>query len=223
MSHTDVERARKRYDWELEIIDEAEGDVDAAKSALDCGDAVTVAVVPFQNRPILPTSPKMLAKFRAAFEVLMDRAFSEDDPGAIRHDREDADQGSLMDAACIRCQGKCCTEGGLKNAFLGPEDIQRFRIRNPGATREDVWAAYEALMPDETSLMSCVFHGRLGCTLPREMRSQLCNHFVCRGQFVLTAGAEDGNDAAVILAQYREKPVAVATWDPESGYRSQGS
>lgn len=205
--------------WEQEVAGTAKGTIAAAEEQLGDGHAgVTVSIVPYQNRPLLQTTPKQQQRFWKQLDRLMDFAFRED-PGVVRVDREDAEQGPLMDAACILCKGQCCLNGGPNNAFLEVEDIQRFRIRNPGATREDIRAAYAALMPDRTSVMSCVFHGPIGCTLPREMRSQLCNSFVCRGQNVLAEGAKAGDTGAVLLAVPQNRAVAAATFDDEHGYR----
>ena len=206
--------------WEREVAGAAEDMVAAGRAQLGKHQArVTVSIVPYQNRPVLPTTPKQQQRFWKQLDRLMDFAFREE-PGVVRHDREDAEQGPLMDAACILCKGQCCLNGGPNNAFLEVEDIQRFRIRNPGATREDIRAAYAALMPEKTSVMSCVFHGEYGCTLPREMRSQLCNSFVCRGQSVLAQGAQAGDTGAVLLAVPQSKAVAAATYDEQHGYRA---
>ena len=207
-------------DWERDVVDGAGVLLRSGIEQLGVeGRDVTVSVVPYQNRPMLPTTPKQKGRFREQLDRLIEFAFREE-PGIIRYDREDAEQGALMDAACILCKGQCCLNGGPNNAFLEVEDIQRYRIRNPGATREDIVAAYEALMPEETSVMSCVFHGPKGCTLPREMRSQLCNSFVCRGQSVLAQGEAAGSDAAVLLAAPQNKAVAAATFDGKHGYRA---
>ncbi|MEM7686602.1 MAG: hypothetical protein AAF293_17360 [Pseudomonadota bacterium] len=205
--------------WERDVAEAADDMIGAGVAQLgEDREDITVSIVPYQNRPLLPTTPKQKRRFWEQLDKLMDFAFREE-PGVVRHDREDAEQGPLMDAACILCKGQCCLNGGPNNAFLEVEDIQRFRIRNPGATREDIKAAYEALMPEETSVMSCVFHGIYGCTLPREMRSQLCNSFVCRGQSVLAQGAAAGNKGAVLLAAPQNTAVASATFDTENGYR----
>ncbi|MEL6999536.1 MAG: hypothetical protein AAFP68_14830 [Pseudomonadota bacterium] len=206
--------------WERDVAEAADDMIVAGVAQLgEDREDVTVSIVPYQNRPLLPTTPKQKRRFWEQLDKLMDFAFREE-PGVVRHDREDAEQGPLMDAACILCKGQCCLNGGPNNAFLEVEDIQRFRIRNPGATREDIKAAYEALMPEETCVMSCVFHGIYGCTLPREMRSQLCNSFVCRGQNLLAQGAAAGDEAAVLLAAPQNKAVAAATFDAKHGYRA---
>lgn len=205
--------------WERSVAEDASDRVSAGLDQLGLDeDKTTVSIVPYQNRPLLPTTPKQHRRFFEQLDKLMDFAFREE-PGVVRHDREDAEQGPLMDAACILCKGQCCLNGGPNNAFLEVEDIQRFRIRHPGATREDIRAAYAALMPDETSVMSCVFHGIQGCTLPREMRSQLCNSFVCRGQTLLAEGAKAGDTGAVLLAAPQNRAVAAATFHAEHGYR----
>jgi hypothetical protein len=48
-------------------------------------------------------------------------------------------------------------------------------------------AAYVARVPAATVPGSCVFHGADGCGLPREMRSDTCNRYLCDGLVELRA------------------------------------
>jgi len=85
----------------------------------------------------------------------------------------------LLDRACGTCRGRCCRMAGKKNAYLAPESIQVYRARNPSVSTDDIVTAYLSRIPDETYEGSCVFHGRRGCVLPRLLRSEMCNWFLC--------------------------------------------
>ena len=85
----------------------------------------------------------------------------------------------LLEQACGTCRGRCCRMAGEENAYLAPESIQDYRARNPGASTDDIVAAYMSRIPAETYEGSCVFHGRCGCMLPRSLRSEMCNWFLC--------------------------------------------
>ena len=212
------EAGRKPPDYsEQKVLDAAEATVSKARSEI--GDApTTVLTTPMQRRPVLPTSPKMRKAFEAYLDDLILRAFA-DEPGPPEPRSHDAEHGERIESACMLCHGHCCLNGGPSNAFLTVEDVNRFRRENLGATPDDVRAAYYALMPEKTVLMSCVFHGPVGCTMPRTMRSDLCNSALCSSQRHLIEGAAGGDTAAVLIAEFRNQPVAVAVHSPELGFR----
>ena len=212
------ETGRTPPDFQEEtILDAASGPVERAKVAL--GDQpTTILTTPMQRRPVLPTSPKMIAAFRDYLDDLILRAFAaEPGPPALRS--HDAEHGSRIGSACMLCWGHCCLNGGPSNAFLTVEDVNRYRRENPDATPDDVREAYFALMPEKTVLLSCVFHGSQGCTMPRTMRSDLCNSALCSSQRHLMDGEAGGDTAAVLVAEFRNRPRAVATHSADAGFK----
>jgi len=82
-------------------------------------------------------------------------------------------------AACAACRGRCCERGTENLGYIRPADIARFRRRNPDATPASMVDAYLAQLPSSHVRNSCVFHGPVGCSLPRDMRSTFCNGFKC--------------------------------------------
>jgi hypothetical protein len=80
--------------------------------------------------------------------------------------------------ACATCRGACCSEGG-DTAYLTVETIQRYRRSHPTATPIEVLRAYSSCLGQLSYQDSCLCHGAQGCTLPRELRSDVCNHFRC--------------------------------------------
>jgi hypothetical protein len=51
--------------------------------------------------------------------------------------------------------------------------------KHPDQNPAQVLAAYMAYLPDESFEDSCVNHTETGCALPRDMRSSVCNGYVC--------------------------------------------
>lgn len=209
---------RKAPDFQEQmVLDAATGQVESARGQL--GDQpTTILTTPMQRRPVLPTSPKMVEAFQLYLDNLIQRAF-ETEPGPPGHRTHDSEHGNRVESACMLCWGHCCLNGGPSNAFLTIEDVNRFRRENPGAMPQDVRDAYIALMPSKTVLLSCVFHGPQGCTMPRTMRSDLCNATLCSSQRHLIDGEAGGDEAAVLVAEFRSRPRAVAVHSSRGGFR----
>jgi hypothetical protein len=53
--------------------------------------------------------------------------------------------------------------------------------KHPDQGPEEVLAAYMGHVRNETVSGSCIFHQPGGCGLPREMRSDTCNRYFCKG------------------------------------------
>jgi hypothetical protein len=59
--------------------------------------------------------------------------------------------------------------------------MARYLAAHPEASPEQAVGAYLAHLPDESFAEACVYQGRDGCTLPRELRAELCNAYHCAG------------------------------------------
>ena len=81
-------------------------------------------------------------------------------------------------SACGLCRGACCTAGG-EHAFLRGEHLALLRRSALGEKADAFVARYLAHLPARHYQRSCVFHAVGGCTLPRTMRSGLCNRYQC--------------------------------------------
>lgn len=82
---------------------------------------------------------------------------------------------------CALCRGRCCRPGREFHGFVDRALLERWTVRHPGTTLADAARAYRRCLPRRHVAGSCAFHGARGCTLPREMRSDLCNAFRCDG------------------------------------------
>jgi hypothetical protein len=104
----------------------------------------------------------------------------------------------VLNQVCAFCEGWCC-RNGADHAYLTVETLRRYLAAHPGRRPRDVLANYLDRVGHRTYRGSCVYHGPTGCTLSREMRSDICNRFYCRGlsQFQHTVGPSAPPRAAV--------------------------
>ena len=79
--------------------------------------------------------------------------------------------------ACSICRGGCCK--GKEHAFLKKDTILRYLSMHPDYNFGQVLDAYMARLPENSFEGSCVNHAQTGCTLPRHMRSSVCNDYLC--------------------------------------------
>lgn len=134
------------------------------------------------------------------------------------------DEGRALEAGCGGCRGRCCRGGGT-TAFLTTDSIRGLWSRRPDLSRHDTLAIYTDMLPDTHVEGSCVFHGATGCHLPREVRSDSCNRYLCaelKGALrSWREGASDGvGDLHHFVAVSAEDPSTVrvvATDRPQSG------
>ena len=139
-----------------------------------------LAVVPRNNVSVKPQNPDRRQEFLSNLQAVAEAVFAEIESESIPELPEiSEDQGSdFIIQACTTCKGKCCSKGET-HAFLNPVVIHRWFARNPGATVADCLNVYEARLPEDSYEDSCVFQGSLGCVLPRDLRSSICNFWLC--------------------------------------------
>ncbi|MGH1340275.1 MAG: hypothetical protein ACRBN8_01895 [Nannocystales bacterium] len=87
------------------------------------------------------------------------------------------DDASIL-AVCGTCRGACC-KAGEGHAFLTRSVLSRVRVEQRLATDAALLESYLDHVPEVAREGSCIFHGALGCALPRAMRSETCNRFLC--------------------------------------------
>jgi hypothetical protein len=85
---------------------------------------------------------------------------------------------SLSDRLCTLCKGGCCTDGA-DHSFIRTITIRRYMDLNPTLSQSAIYARYTAHLNEKTIEGSCINHAEKGCTLPRSLRSDLCNGFYC--------------------------------------------
>jgi hypothetical protein len=88
---------------------------------------------------------------------------------------------------------------GGEHAFLYPDHFRRFLRKHPERSRDELLADYLSRVPSASVRDSCVYHGDAGCVLPRELRANLCNSFLC-GDLTELLAARSRPDAPPVLA-----------------------
>lgn len=134
--------------------------------------------------------------------------------------RPDAhDASPRLEHACATCRGHCCRTGG-EHAYLDSLVLRRFWSTRPKATGESIVGAYLAALPKRSYAGSCVFHGAAGCALPRSMRADICNDFLCDGAQALKAKlADDPARRAFLVAASHGKPVRATLVEADGSAR----
>ncbi len=173
----------------------------AGRMAAHQGDAppIPVVLVPANTRGLVPLPAAARDGFRAHLATVITEAFArplrdntapmsaqeagERDDAGETLSRDPGLPAHMVQGSCATCRGSCCTSGGTR-AFLTADAVHRVRAqqvtlgeRAPAPAA--VTALYVEALPAEHYDSSCVFHARLGCALPRHLRSNLCNRYQC--------------------------------------------
>ncbi len=133
------------------------------------------------------------------------------------------DDASLM-AVCRTCLGTCC-QWGEDHAYLTRVVLTRVKAEQRIATEASLLEAYLDRVPKLARQGSCIFHGSEGCALPRSMRSETCNRFVCYplkqlgrdfsnagyAQLAVSTDADD-EDRVLLLADGETRRVRPKSW-----------
>ena len=149
---------------------------------------------PRSDRLALPSGPRRLSNlperrrrlYRDHLNQIIAAALSRDEyvestrTGVTAGEADDApgDASALRGQLCAACGGGCCAEGG-DTAYLTVPLMRRCMASNPDMRPRDVLAAYLDRLRTRTEGGSCINHAAGGCSLPREMRSDTCNRFLC--------------------------------------------
>lgn len=91
---------------------------------------------------------------------------------------EPAPSSPLGGELCKFCAGGCCTKGG-NAAYLTPKTLRRVSAAAGLDSCNSLVATYLSYLPEQSMAGSCIYHTDCGCALPRELRSDICNDFVC--------------------------------------------
>jgi hypothetical protein len=172
--------------------------------------------LPANEHAIVPLSAERRAVFAANTAFALDRALEEPDrPFPVTPDTPEAHAG-IIRAGCAACRGACCTKGG-DTAYLYPDHFRRLLPKWKGRTRDGILADYLSRLPGRVYEESCVYHTETGCALPRELRSNLCNTFLCGGlEDMIAAAAKERGPLMIRVDCIREgssEVVRSATFD----------
>jgi hypothetical protein len=186
--HAAVEELMRRHEAELR-----------ARHADAIPATVVRARLPAFEQTMGPLPEERRADFLESVKHSIERAFEDPrDPEPEVAKAEDPD-GPLIQAACTSCRGACCRFGGTR-AFLNPDHFRHYRRRHPGKSRDEMLEDYRKALPAMTCRDSCVFHTNTGCALPRDMRADVCNSWLCSGISRMLAAQPEGAPALPVLS-----------------------
>jgi hypothetical protein len=86
---------------------------------------------------------------------------------------------NALGALCGACSGYCCQFGLQNHAYLKASDLAAFSETRPDLDHEGIADAYIDKIKSRHARNGCLFQGSKGCSLPRDMRSQTCNAYLC--------------------------------------------
>jgi hypothetical protein len=155
------------------------------------------------DKALAPVTPAELAEQRA---YLMDLGCAAEGPDPIPEGVDESTDGAgaptgstAGNQLCALCSGRCCRLGGQQHAFLRGAPLRRWLSRHAGAAWTDAVEHYMNLVPAWHVDGSCLHHGERGCTLPRDMRADICNDFACAPLERVQALAAADPDVAVMV------------------------
>jgi hypothetical protein len=162
---------------------------------------IPVAVVPANTRETEPVPPSVRRAFLERLQASLDRGAEQraaaatvaardvSPPTADAPTRRDRDVAAVLGRSCATCRGECCTAGG-DHAFLRAESVARIRDSHASLGDAGLLALYNDHVPQRHYRGSCLFHDTTGCALPRTLRSDLCNRYICGGLTQLTSALD---------------------------------
>jgi hypothetical protein len=139
-------------------------------------------VVPSGHTPLRPVSERRRRVYAAHVDAVIAAALAPAEAEAPGHTVPDSEtiapDSTLPGRLCGVCGGGCCASGGT-HAYLKEATVRRVLAENPGLDPASLRALYLDHVPARSVSRSCINHTRSGCTLPRSLRSDICNRWVC--------------------------------------------
>ncbi|HEY5315761.1 MAG TPA: hypothetical protein VIK18_24745 [Pirellulales bacterium] len=142
-----------------------------------------VAILPAYSATIANLPEKRRRRLRDRVLELIGRTVSKSPAGPVPPAPAivpTAGQQRMLGQACALCQGRCC-QNGAEHAWLQVATIRRVLAERPELRPRHVLDEYLSYLPSKTYAGSCVYHTATGCALPRSLRSDTCNNYLCDG------------------------------------------
>lgn len=210
-------RCQAKYNSRASDIVRENHEARAAKLRAACGggDALpdVVGFLPANERVLLPIGDARRASLRAHLERV---AREGQDDGHPTPAEPDFLADPLLGQACALCEGACCVHGA-ERAYLDARTLARFFAERPEGTAEEAVELYLGHVGAEGYDDSCIYHGPRGCTLPRALRAEVCNSYLCPGIRTLAAHLRRDRTRALISAGPNRSVVRLAIIDEQAG------
>ncbi|MCK7595945.1 hypothetical protein M0G74_01525 [Microbulbifer sp. CAU 1566] len=176
-------------------------------------------VIPAGRTQIAPLNAARLAAYRAHLEKIVAQAQSPDagllearDQNLVpareiqlreAQQREAPELEAIGDHLCSLCKGACCSSG-QDHAYLSPLSIRRAMDANPDLDGQGIVSLYLACLPEESIENACINQTSTGCSLPKALRSDICNAYFCDPILKYYRAAKDSPEMKQVFAIQRE-------------------
>lgn len=160
----------------------------------------SAVALPAYDGTLAPASRERIRRLRQHLVAAMreERALKPRARAALKEVVPPAGRAAEVAAACCAlCRGWCCSKGG-EHAYLDERSMARVRRARPELDARAVLRLYTEAAADPAYAGSCVFHGAAGCTLERDLRSDLCNAYFCNGLAAALRQAEQGGEITLV-------------------------
>jgi len=183
-----------------------------------------LVLLPAHPRRPVPLPEARRSRFRAHLERIAQeasaagRAESAEESTAATHGIAGQDARlPVVASACAFCAGRCCQAGG-DTAWLEPATFLRVLRERADLDSDRLAKVYLEHVPTESFEQSCLFHTALGCALPREIRSKVCNQYICAELAELLDVWKDTSGRCLVAAADRFKLYRIGAVDGHSIY-----
>jgi hypothetical protein len=137
-------------------------------------------MVPRGEKPIVAILPERAERLREHLAGVLYASRPMADPEPPSRLEPEGFAAHVVRTACALCKGWCCRNGN-DYAFLDERALARMRRARPEMSASAILQLYDKRVPAVGYAGSCIFHGKLGCTLDRSLRSDVCNSYFCGG------------------------------------------
>lgn len=161
-----------------------------------------VAILPAFSAPVSNLPEKRRRRLRDRVLELIGRAVSKAPTAAVPPapaSVPNAGQQRMLGQACALCQGRCC-QNGAEHAWLQVATIRRVMASRPELRPRHVLDEYLSYLPSKSYAGSCVYHTATGCALPRSLRSDVCNNYLCDGVDQLLLDLQGSSPQVLVAA-----------------------
>jgi hypothetical protein len=176
---------------------------EASLRSVGDGGAETRVEVPSQDTGLeMPARARVRALRRHLVAAMRDLRVA-NRPERLIQPRSPAPEGfagTLVQAGCALCRGHCCRGGGT-HAYIDERTMALVRSEHPNLDAAAIIRLYTDAIARPGYHGSCLFHGQSGCTLPRPLRSELCNSYYCKGLEAALLAARNGAVSVVIATR----------------------
>jgi hypothetical protein len=160
-------------------------------------------LLPSGPRRAGPLSRRRRERYRQHLEAIIAEATTiASAPPAVQ--AASSSGSTLIGKVCATCGGGCCTRGAEK-AYLSAQTMRRVMDARPGISDEELLASYLDRLGAKTQAGSCINHTAQGCSLPPDLRSDICNRFSCESLAKLQAAQRGPEPVHAVLIVRRKQ------------------